>query len=336
MDDWTKRFDMVERKTTGLVHLFRPWNLLIVVLTMYFLRYGLLLPMLELTDSMVEELNFVSQIPDLWFALLVLSVVLIAAGGYIINDYKDVKVDQLNHRPNPIGKSIPKETAYLWYQITSGLGLALGFLVAYKLGNYNFGIIQLAAAISLWFYSYYFKTEFLVGNLVVAFVVALVPLTVGIYEVTLLQIAYNAQVKSLVDFNFNFIAYWFMAYALFAFLLTLAREILKDVEDREGDRQIGARTLPVVWGKKAAFGAVTFINSIIVLGVIFVGLYFLTDIYSTLFIYMLITLVAWNTIILWWNKNWKISASSWNKIISLVGIFYLLVLRFIIQNQLFF
>ena len=118
-------------KKASLTHLFRPFNLLIIGLTMYFLRWGLLLPMLELTSEMVQ-LELVSQISEMWFALLVLSVLLIALGGYIINDYKDVKVDKLNDQPNPVGVLISKETTYKLYQITTILGLALGFFIGYK------------------------------------------------------------------------------------------------------------------------------------------------------------------------------------------------------------
>ena len=123
---------------------------------MYFLRWGLLKPMLGFISNQVE-LEIESQIPELWFGLLVLSVILIAAGGYIVNDIRDTKEDKLNHGHNPVGKLISVESANKLYQVTTISGLALGFGIGYYLGNYNLGIIQLTAAISLWFYSNYFK-----------------------------------------------------------------------------------------------------------------------------------------------------------------------------------
>jgi len=321
-------------KKANLSHLFRPFNLLIIGLTMYFLRWGFLKPMLKFTSELVE-LEIVSQISELWFGLLVLSVLLIALGGYIINDYKDVEVDKLNNQPNPVGVLISKETTYKLYQATTIIGLILGFLVGYKLGNYNYGIIQLTAAISLWFYSYYFKTEFLVGNLIVAFVVALVPLTVGIYEVTLLQITYFNKVKTLVDFNFNFIAFWFIAYSLFAFLMTWVREILKDVEDLDGDKKIGAKTLPVQFGAKVANILASTLYAIIVYGLIYAQKNFITDKISLSFVAIIIGLILLNIGSIWSGKKIIFSSSTWNKLISLIGVFYLLALGYIINNQFF-
>ena len=319
----------------SLSHLFRPFNLLIIGLTMYFLRWGFLKPMLRFTSDLVD-LELVSQISELWFGLLVLSVLLIAVGGYIINDYKDVEVDKLNNRPNPVGVLITEETTYKLYQITTVLGLVLGFFVGYELGNYNYGIIQLTAAISLWFYSYYFKTEFLLGNLIVAFVIALVPLTVGIYEVTLLQINYFQKVKILVDFNFNFIAFWFMAYALFAFVLTFIREVLKDVEDIEGDQKIGARTLPIQYGVKVSNILATLLYAGVIYGLIYAQTHFITDSISLSFVAIIIGLILINIGAIWSGGKLIFSASTWNKIISLIGVFYLLALGYIINNQLFF
>ncbi len=327
---------MVETTNKAKIsHLFRPFNLGMIALTMYLLRFGLLQPMLEFTSDLIS-LEVVTQIPELLFAGLVLSVLLIAVGGYIINDYKDVKVDKLNNTPNPVGILISPEKTYLLYQITTVLGLALGFFIGYKLGNYNLGIIQLTAAISLWFYSYYFKTELLSGNLIIAFVVALVPLTVGIYEVTLLQVFYFQKVKSLVDFNFNFIAYWFLAYSLFAFLMTFIRELLKDVEDLSGDQQIGAQTLPIQYGVKSSFGVATGLYILVIIGLVYAQMHFITDNISRAFVAVIVLLIALNVYQIWSKKTLVFKPSTWNKIISFIGVVYLAALGYIISNQLFF
>lgn len=321
--------------TQKITHLFRPFNLAVIAATMYLLRWSLLKPMLVMVSEMVE-LEIESQIPEFWFAILVLSVVLIAAGGYVLNDIKDVKVDSINHGKNPVGSLISESNANRIYQILTVLGLFLGFVVGYKLGNYNYGIIQLAAAISLWFYSNYFKTELIIGNLVVAFVVALVPLITGIYEVSLLQIKYFNKITTLVDFNFNFIAYWFIGYAAFAFLLTWVREILKDIEDIEGDQQVGARTLPIQFGVKPTLVLSSIIYGIVLYGLIYLKTYFLVDQISMVFIVITCALILFNIVVMWMQKSVLITPSNWSKIISLIGVFYLLALGYIIENQLFF
>jgi 4-hydroxybenzoate polyprenyltransferase len=267
---------------------------------------------------------------------LVLSVVLIAAGGYILNDIKDVRIDAVNRNGNPVGRLISPETANKLYQVTTVLGLVIGFVVAFKLGNYNYGIIQLTAAISLWFYSNYFKTEFLSGNIVVAFVVALVPLTVGIYEVSLVQIAYFNQVIEFEDFNFNFLAYWFIAYSAFVFLITLVRELIKDIEDLAGDKAEGANTLPIVLGVKTAKVLVSVLIFLVIGLLVYVRDTYLIDSISTGFIYFTIVLFIINLLALWMEKRLLFSASNWTKVISVIGVVYLYFLGYIINNQLFF
>jgi 4-hydroxybenzoate polyprenyltransferase len=291
--------------------------------------------MLEFISGIVE-LEITSQISELWFGLLTISVVLIAMGGYIINDIQDVDTDQNNNKPNPVGKLISSEKAYLLYQITTVLGLALSFGVGYYLDNYNLGIIQLIAAMSLWFYSYYFKTEFLIGNVIVAFVVALVPLTVGIYEVSLIQIAFFNKIENFQDFNFNFIAFWFIGYAIFVFLITLAREVLKDMEDTEGDKLAGASTLPIQMGMNWANAVVTIIYTVVIGALIYIQNNFLPDRISLVFIVLLIGLLIFNLYVSWKGNAVLFSASSWNKLLSLVGLSYLVALAYIINNQLFF
>ena len=323
------------KKKAQISHLFRPFNLIIITATMYLLKYGLMHPIMRMLSKMVN-LEMVSQIEPFPFAMLVAGVVLIAAGGYILNDIKDVKTDEINNTGNPVGKLISVEKANLLYQITTGLGLALSFWVAFEIGNYNYGIIQLTAAISLWFYSNYFKTEFLSGNLVVAFVVALVPLTVGIYEVSLVQIAYFNKVTDFKDFNFNFLAFWFLGYSVFVFVLTLIREIEKDMEDATGDQQIGANTLPIVLGSRVAKLVVTFLYTAVVVGLYWVRLHFLTDPISGTIILTILFVIILNLFQLWSGKKLLMRVSSWSKVLSLIGVLFLFALKYIIDNELFF
>lgn len=325
-------------KNTGtpqITHLFRPLNLIIIATTMYLLRLGLLQPMLGFISKQVD-LEITSQISELWFALLVLSVLLIAAGGYIINDIKDVKTDLHNHGKNPVGQLISSDNAFLLYQVTTIVGLILGFIVGYHFGNYNLGIIQLTAAISLWFYSYYFKSELIIGNLIIAFMVALVPLIVGIYEVTLIQTFYISQITKFKDFNFNFIAFWFLSYSAFVFIITWIREIIKDIEDLDGDIRSGAKTLPIQWGTKSAKAIITVLYLIVIAGLIKVRSAFLTDQISLLFILLITGLIIFNIITIWMNKHVFIKWSNWNKVLSIIGVIYLAALGYIINNELFF
>ncbi len=322
-------------KGARLTHLFRPINLIIIAGTMYLLKYGLMHPMLRLISKKVD-LEMVSQIEPFTFALLVSSVVFIAAGGYILNDIKDITADKENKSGNPVGVLISEEKANLAYQVTTVLGLILSFWVAIEIGNYNYAIIQLTAAISLWFYSNYFKTAFLSGNLVVAFVVSLVPLTVGIYEVSLAQIAYFNKVTQFKDFNFNFLAYWFLGYSVFVFALTLIREIEKDMEDVKGDLLIQGQTLPIVLGNGTTKVIVTFLYLLVIAGLYMVRINFLTDAISGVFILLILLVILLNLFQLWSGKKLGMRLSSWSKLLSLIGVLFLFALKYIIDNELFF
>lgn len=158
------------------------------------------------------------------FGLLVLGSLLVAAAGYIINDYYDVKIDAIN-RPDRlvIGRLMRRRHAMLAHVLLSGLGVILVMALSCRLG-----FVTMGAAALLWGYSARFKRLALVGN------VSIGALTAALVLLPELQLLTGRQ------------AVWL--YALAAFLLTVVREIVKDIEDMRGDAQHGCRTLPLVWG----------------------------------------------------------------------------------------
>ncbi len=186
--------------------------------------------------------------PDLAFWLLVAASVLIAAGGYVINDYFDVKIDAIN-RPDRIvvGERISKKAAMRLYQILTGIGLCIGIAVAVWVRNVTFGFLFVAITGLLWFYSASYKRQFLIGNLIVGIATALVPFMVGFLEIAFQRQTYG-ELLDLTPLAPAVFA-WVNGFALFAFLVTLIREIVKDMEDVDGDREMECHTLPVVWGE---------------------------------------------------------------------------------------
>ena len=208
-----------ERLRTALPTLVRWPNLLIMLLCMAFVRAGLLLPGLPLRQSLLAPR----------FTLLVWAALLVAAAGYIINDYYDVKIDAIN-RPDRlvIGRVVNRRMAMLAHMVLSGVGvLVAGWL------HPVLGFVTLGTALLLWGYSARFKRLALVGNASIATLTAALVLLPELQ----LQLERHDGRSSVV---------W--PYALAAFLLTMVREIVKDVEDMRGDAQHGCRTLPLVWG----------------------------------------------------------------------------------------
>jgi 4-hydroxybenzoate polyprenyltransferase len=178
------------------------------------------------------------------FGLLCLSSVLIAAAGYIINDYFDLDIDRVN-RPERlvVDKIIKRRWTIVWHWILSGLGILLGGYVSWKLRNPVIGLANLGCVILLWFYSTTFKRKLLIGNLIISVLTAWVILVLYVSEFRFVII--RGSVLQMIQarlFKFTIL------YGGFAFIISLVREVVKDIEDLGGDFRFGCRTMPVVWG----------------------------------------------------------------------------------------
>jgi 4-hydroxybenzoate polyprenyltransferase len=214
-------------------------NLLITILTMVLVRYYLILPLLA-----GEGLTL--QTPLWVFICLVLSVVLIAAGGYVINDYFDVRIDNFNHPEEVIlGVSVPIKHAIPFHATLSIAGIILGLIASFAVGNPTLVFVHLLAGLLLWLYSARYKRKPVWGNMVVAVVSALVVAVVWLFEV-FAMFKHSVVIINRSELNWTHMSILF--FAIFAFLLSLIREMIKDAEDIEGDRRYGCRTLPVVVG----------------------------------------------------------------------------------------
>jgi 4-hydroxybenzoate polyprenyltransferase len=199
---------------SGLFRISRPINLVMVAFAQLMTAYFLV----ETTPIGLPVLQ------DFRLYLLVLSTVIITAAGYMINDYYDVKIDYVN-RPDQVvvGKSIKRRMVIFMHSILNFTAIWLGYLVSPRIAVINF-----IAAFLLWLYSNRLKRSPFIGNLTVAVLTGF-----SIYLV-----AYFYQKSELLV----------LTYAIFAFFLNLIREIIKDIEDRPGDRKHGCRTLPIVIG----------------------------------------------------------------------------------------
>lgn len=156
--------------------------------------------------------------------LLSLSTVAIAAAGYIINDYYDVKIDYINKPERVVvGKSITRRFAILFHVILSITGIALGVYLSWRITALN-----VASVFLLWLYSNNLKRLPFIGNLTVALLTG-----AAVYSVEMLYRTNNALI---------------VVFAIFAMFMTLVREIIKDIEDLKGDNSFGCKTLPIVWG----------------------------------------------------------------------------------------
>jgi 4-hydroxybenzoate polyprenyltransferase len=197
----------------NIIKLIRLPNLIIILLSQVLVRASLIFPEEPLTSVLEEN-----------FLLLLFTTFCVAAAGYIINDYYDIKIDVINKPQRVVvGKEMPRRQAILAHLFLTGTGVLVATVLSWRVGA-----IHLGAALLLWGYSAHLKRIFLVGNVVISLLGA----------VMLLVVAVQARQDNL--------AVW--AFAVFAFIISLIREIIKDMEDVRGDASFARRTVPIVLG----------------------------------------------------------------------------------------
>jgi len=298
---------------------------------MWLMRYFVLRPVVEVND-------FELQLSSFHFFLLVLSTVLIAAAGNIINDYFDQRADRVNRPSNIIvGVHVKRRVAMLVHQVFNALGLAIAVYVAWKIGMWKLSIVSFFAAGSLWFYSVQFKKELFIGNVIIALLAGLVPLLVGLYEIPLLIKAYGTSVREYFQLHrpgedaslyFQYMFYFILSYSAFAFLLNFIREVQKDIADVKGDSRISARTIPLVYGIKNAKRIVGVLIASVLVVLIVVQQMVVSDNYSLF--YLLATIILPLIISLILNhravrRPQFLKAGNWLKVAMFFGILYSVV-----------
>jgi 4-hydroxybenzoate polyprenyltransferase len=231
---------------TAFIKLIRWPNLLLIALTQglfyFFIAARFVMPRHE---GIIQDMS-----SD--FFILMASLLCIAAAGYIINDYFDFNIDIVN-RPERVvvDRFIGRRQAMLLHILLSLSGLMLAFFVGRKVGNYWIAAGNALCILMLVLYSSTFKRKLLSGNVLVSLLIA--------WSVLVVYLFLGGRIPGyrgfqLADPLFNMPVLYLMAaaYAGFAFIVTLLREVVKDLEDMEGDDRYQCRTIPIVWGVPAA------------------------------------------------------------------------------------
>src|SRR6056297_2955401 len=185
----------------SFLSLIRLPNLLIIALTQFAMRYLIVEPLLP-------SPSFTLQFDDLHFMLLVMGTIFIAAAGYIINDYFDIRTDRINKPAKVVvGETIDRRTAMILHSLLNILGIGIGVYLSLHIGILALSFIFFFTAGLLWFYSTNYKRQFLIGNLIVAFLTAMVPFIVVLFEIPMLNKEYG---KIMLEYNsnFNYIFFW--------------------------------------------------------------------------------------------------------------------------------
>ena len=199
----------------NLLKLIRWNNLLIVAISQYSAAYFL-----------IESKDLSTLLLDPKMLLLCLGTIMITAAGYVINDYYDIKIDYVNKPERVVvGRFVKRRSIIILHATLNTIGVLVGVLVSWQIGVINFFVVGL-----LWLYSNQLKRLPLLGNLTVAFLTGL--------SVFVVFVLYRESI------------FLFATYAFFAFFISLIREIIKDMEDVEGDKKFDCKTLPIAIGMR--------------------------------------------------------------------------------------
>lgn len=222
--------------------LLRVGNLAFLAILLFVMEKWVALPLLQLAQ-------FSEQMPWWVLTLIILATVFVAAGGYVINDYFDVKIDRINCPDDlVVTRHISREGAMRLFQVLTLVGVLMALGVAWWARSWTLAMIFIVIPGLLWFYSASYKRQLLIGNIVVAFASALVPLLIAIINADYLAHLYGEALAYTPIVGQLYV--WLGGFAIFAFLMTLVREMVKDIEDQEGDCEMECRTIPIVWGVK--------------------------------------------------------------------------------------
>lgn len=322
----------------SFLKLIRWQNLVIIALTMVMMRYAVLEPLLgrlhaiTIYGSMSEATAMNLQFPLVNFIFLVAATVFIAAGGYVINDYFDIKADIINRGKVIVGYKISRRRTMLLHNAFSLAGIALGFFISWRSGYLLLGVMFLIVSGLLYFYSASYKRQFLIGNIMIAVLTAMTPMLVAIYEWPAVYRFYSANAAEIPELSFIF--YWTGGFALFAFITTLTREIIKDIEDYEGDKVYGRNTLPIILGVSASkiIAAVLIVITIAMLYAVWH--LFLFDKYTLVYISVFIALPLAAVVVIMFrsagSKHIR-AASAMMKTVMLTGILYSIVVKILMN-----
>ena len=213
----------------AFLKLIRWPNLVFIILTQLLFYYCIYIPLFP-THNYFQ------------LSLLVLASILIAAAGYIINDYFDLNIDQVNKpEENVFVRQVNRRWAILWHFLFSIAGItATAFAVGIE--KWFLVIANIFVALLLWFYSTSFKRQLLIGNIVISVLTA--------WTVLIIFFAFTDPYDAIGSSGIAPVRFFRLAflYAGFAFVISLIREAVKDMQDLEGDARYGCKTLPIVAG----------------------------------------------------------------------------------------
>lgn len=253
--------------------LLRWPNLIFIVLTQLLFYFCIYLPLYQVPQTHIL----------VW---LVIASVCIAGAGYIINDYFDLNIDKIN-KPgkNVLNTIINRRWAIVWHLLFSFIGI-VATAIAVGFGKWYLIIANIFCVALLWLYSTSLKRKLLIGNILISLLAAWTVLILFFAKVP-----FNEAFNSKSDITLKYFRLAFL-YGGFAFIISLIREAIKDIEDREGDAQYGCRTLPIYAGVRTTKIYISIWIVVLVAALVILQLYILQFGWWLAVIYSIILIIA--------------------------------------------
>ncbi|MEI2749950.1 MAG: geranylgeranylglycerol-phosphate geranylgeranyltransferase [Ferruginibacter sp.] len=314
---------------SAFLQLIRWPNLFFIALTQWLFYYCVVYALYD--HSVIAGQRFHHNIT--LFYLLMAASILIAAGGYIINDYFDRQIDAVN-KPTRIvvDRVVKRRWAIVWHLLLTTIGVLIGLYVSYKTGNWLIGSANIVCALLLWFYSTMFKKKLLIGNVIIAALTAWVIVVVYFFAGATL-INYEGWQMHQYPFNVKQLYKFTILYAGFAFIVSLIREVVKDLEDMNGDAQYHCNTMPIAWGVPATKVFVAVWTVVCIAALLIVQVYAWQSGWAISAVYSIVLIVAPLVYILQKLYVARIATdyhriSTWIKLVMLAGILSMIFFKY--------
>ena len=213
----------------NIFKIIRWKNLAIISLSQIFIKFFFI-------DFFIQE----DQLLNANFVILLIVTILIAASGYIVNDIYDYNLDQINKPERVVlGKFLKSRDAIIIYMLFNSLAIVLSIFLCIKIKQEIYILVFLLIIYCLWLYSKKLKKYKIIGNILIAFFISLSILNVPLFSY-----------KNILSDDRFFVFLIISIYSVLAFLINVKREIIKDIEDIEGDKMHKVKSLPIIFGTK--------------------------------------------------------------------------------------
>ncbi|NVK27754.1 MAG: UbiA family prenyltransferase [Flavobacteriia bacterium] len=257
--------------------LIRGSNVLFVIAIPLILYFGFLDVYRDFVSGIAEvngiESSYVLAIDKIQVVILAFSLGFIAAAGYIINDVYDQQADEINKpKRRTVGVKISEKMAMRAFYTLAILGLASGAYVSYVIDHLNYIYLHGLSLAILWLYAIDFKARYLIGNLLIALLAGLNVWAVGMFALlpTALRLNEYDIAVPVVDHPISQHFILISVLAGFAFISTLLRELVKDMQDIEGDKRVGYKTVATRSTRTVAKVIIAVVTTLEILGLTWV------------------------------------------------------------------